>query len=237
MLGPHCDGVLRLVTNRLDLPAELIAEISRLGWIIEMFFRTFKQLLGLASLEELEASINTRMEPAPVQPRPHRHAGIAAARLRRELSEGLPMPSRRRRRPAKPGRRERRHLRANGDQDDRSERPARGCGQPRAAVHRRLQTCGHWRRARVAPSGGAPQSPSLTRLGFLTAELGADRAPRAGVADQRSQDGGAQSASSERRAGCPQRASGDGVWAAPSGAAPQVENLRPRVMGEPYQAA
>ncbi len=25
--GPHCDGVLRLVTNRLDLPAELIAEI------------------------------------------------------------------------------------------------------------------------------------------------------------------------------------------------------------------
>ncbi len=26
--GPHCDGVLRLVTNRLDLPAELIAEIQ-----------------------------------------------------------------------------------------------------------------------------------------------------------------------------------------------------------------
>ena len=28
--GPHCDGVLRLVTNRLDLPAELIAEMVRL---------------------------------------------------------------------------------------------------------------------------------------------------------------------------------------------------------------
>ena len=50
MLGPHCDGVLRLVTNRLDLPAELIAEIYPLRWIIEMFFRTFKQLLGCRHL-------------------------------------------------------------------------------------------------------------------------------------------------------------------------------------------
>jgi hypothetical protein len=48
--GPHCDGVLRLVTNRLDLPAELIAEIYRLRWIIEMFFRTFKQLFGCRHL-------------------------------------------------------------------------------------------------------------------------------------------------------------------------------------------
>ena len=48
--GPHCDGVLRLVTNRLDLPAELVAEIYRLRWVIEMFFRTFKQLLGCRHL-------------------------------------------------------------------------------------------------------------------------------------------------------------------------------------------
>ncbi|MFM8495877.1 MAG: IS4 family transposase [Planctomycetia bacterium] len=48
--GPHCDGVLRLVTNRLDLPAELIAEMYRLRWMIEMFFRTFKQLLGCKHL-------------------------------------------------------------------------------------------------------------------------------------------------------------------------------------------
>jgi len=48
--GPHCDGVLRLVTNRLDLPAELIAEMYRLRWVIEMFFRTFKQLLGCGHL-------------------------------------------------------------------------------------------------------------------------------------------------------------------------------------------
>ena len=46
MRGPDCDGVLRLVTNRLDLPAEPIAEMYRLRWVIEMFFRTFKQLLG-----------------------------------------------------------------------------------------------------------------------------------------------------------------------------------------------
>lgn len=50
MQGPHCDGVLRLVTNRLDLPAELVAEIYRLRWVIEMFFRTFKQLLGCRHL-------------------------------------------------------------------------------------------------------------------------------------------------------------------------------------------
>jgi len=49
-LGPHCDGVLRLVTNRLDLPAELIVEMYRLRWVIEMFFRTFKQLLGCGHL-------------------------------------------------------------------------------------------------------------------------------------------------------------------------------------------
>jgi hypothetical protein len=48
--GPECDGVLRLVTNRLDLPAELIAEMYRLRWVIEMFFRTFKQLLGCGHL-------------------------------------------------------------------------------------------------------------------------------------------------------------------------------------------
>jgi hypothetical protein len=50
MRGPTCDGVLRLVTNRLDLPAELIAEIYRLRWVIEMVFRTFKQRLGCGHL-------------------------------------------------------------------------------------------------------------------------------------------------------------------------------------------
>jgi len=35
MRGPRCDGTLRIVTNRLDLPAELIAEIYRQRWLIE----------------------------------------------------------------------------------------------------------------------------------------------------------------------------------------------------------
>lgn len=48
--GPSCDGVLRLATNRLDLPAELISEIYRLRWLIELFFRMFKQLLGCRHL-------------------------------------------------------------------------------------------------------------------------------------------------------------------------------------------
>ena len=45
---------------------------------------------------------------------------------------------------------------------------------------------------------------------------------------ERSQDGEARAASSERRAGCPQRTSGDGVWAAPS-----HTNVRRRDMGSP----
>jgi len=44
--GPNCDGFLRIATNRLDLPTELIGEIYRLRWVIETFFRMFKQLLG-----------------------------------------------------------------------------------------------------------------------------------------------------------------------------------------------
>ena len=40
----------RDVTNRLDLPAELIAEMYRLRWTIEMFFRTFKHPLGCQHL-------------------------------------------------------------------------------------------------------------------------------------------------------------------------------------------
>jgi hypothetical protein len=50
MKGPRCDGVLRIVTNRLDLSAELIAEMYRLSWLIERFCRTFKQVLGCRHL-------------------------------------------------------------------------------------------------------------------------------------------------------------------------------------------
>ncbi|MFM8734601.1 MAG: transposase, partial [Pirellulales bacterium] len=126
---------------RIDAtPAELIAEMERRRWIIEMFFRTFKQLLGcrhllsgkhngveiqaycamivcmliliytgekpnramdqmvwyeligLASLKELEVFIASRKEPVPAQPRPHVPVGFAAAPLSVGLSEGLPVP-------------------------------------------------------------------------------------------------------------------------------------------------
>jgi IS4 transposase len=48
--GPSSDGVLRIATNRLDLPAELVSEMYRLRWLIELFFRMFKQLLGCRHL-------------------------------------------------------------------------------------------------------------------------------------------------------------------------------------------
>ncbi|MBL8819019.1 MAG: transposase, partial [Planctomyces sp.] len=40
-----CDGKLRLATDLLEIPAELIAEAYRLRWLIELFFRMIKQLL------------------------------------------------------------------------------------------------------------------------------------------------------------------------------------------------
>lgn len=48
--GPACDGVLRLVTNLLDVPAEIIALLYFYRWTIEIFFRFFKQLLGCRHL-------------------------------------------------------------------------------------------------------------------------------------------------------------------------------------------
>lgn len=48
--GPNCDGTLRIATNLLELPAELISELYRLRWTIELFFRMFKQLLGCRHL-------------------------------------------------------------------------------------------------------------------------------------------------------------------------------------------
>jgi IS4 transposase len=48
--GPSCDGVLRLATNLLDVPAEIIALIYHYRWTIEIFFRFFKQILGCRHL-------------------------------------------------------------------------------------------------------------------------------------------------------------------------------------------
>ncbi len=44
------DGVLRIATNLMDVPAEIIALIYRHRWSIEVFFRFFKHILGCRHL-------------------------------------------------------------------------------------------------------------------------------------------------------------------------------------------
>jgi hypothetical protein len=48
--GPASDGILRIATNLLDVPAELIAQIYQHRWTIEIFFRFFKHVLGCRHL-------------------------------------------------------------------------------------------------------------------------------------------------------------------------------------------
>jgi hypothetical protein len=48
--GPGCDGTLRIVTNLLDVPAEVIALLYHYRWTIEIFFRFLKQILGCRHL-------------------------------------------------------------------------------------------------------------------------------------------------------------------------------------------
>ena len=48
--GPASNGLLLIATNRLDLPAWLIALLYRYRWTIEIFFRFFKHVLGCRHL-------------------------------------------------------------------------------------------------------------------------------------------------------------------------------------------
>ena len=48
--APSSDGILRIATNLLDVPAELIAQIYQHRWTIEIFFRFFKHVLGCRHL-------------------------------------------------------------------------------------------------------------------------------------------------------------------------------------------
>jgi IS4 transposase len=48
--GQSCDGVLRIATNLLDVPAEIVALLYHYRWTIEIFFRFFKQILGCRHL-------------------------------------------------------------------------------------------------------------------------------------------------------------------------------------------
>lgn len=44
--GPSSDGILRIATNLLDVPAEIIALLYLQRWIIEIFFNGFNQLIA-----------------------------------------------------------------------------------------------------------------------------------------------------------------------------------------------
>jgi len=48
--GPDSDGVLRIATNLLDVPAEIIGLLYQQRWAVEIFFRFFKHLLGCRHL-------------------------------------------------------------------------------------------------------------------------------------------------------------------------------------------
>jgi len=48
--GPPSDGILRIATNLLDVPAQIVADVYRQRWTIELFFRFFKHVLGCRHL-------------------------------------------------------------------------------------------------------------------------------------------------------------------------------------------
>lgn len=48
--GANSDGILRIATNLLDVPAETVALIFSHRWAIEIFFRFFKHILGCRHL-------------------------------------------------------------------------------------------------------------------------------------------------------------------------------------------
>lgn len=54
--GSSCDGKLRISTYRLGRRAEPISDIYRLRWLIKLFFRMFKQLLGWRHLLSTETT-------------------------------------------------------------------------------------------------------------------------------------------------------------------------------------
>ncbi len=59
--GPTSDGVLRVVTDLLDVPAEVVAFLYEYRWTIEVFFRFLKQVLGCRHL------LSTRREGVEIQ--------------------------------------------------------------------------------------------------------------------------------------------------------------------------
>lgn len=48
--GPQSDGILRIATNLLDVPADVIGFLFRNRWMVEIFFRFLKHILGCRHL-------------------------------------------------------------------------------------------------------------------------------------------------------------------------------------------
>jgi IS4 transposase len=48
--GADSDGIIRIATNLLEVPAEIIGLIYHYRWTIEIFFRFFKHMLGCRHL-------------------------------------------------------------------------------------------------------------------------------------------------------------------------------------------
>ena len=48
--APSSDGILRIATNLMDVPAEIIGDIFRHRWLVETFFFFFKHILGCRHL-------------------------------------------------------------------------------------------------------------------------------------------------------------------------------------------
>lgn len=59
--GPSSDGYLRIVTNNLYAPAEIIAALYELRWTVELYFRVIKQLFGCRHL------LSTKPEGVAIQ--------------------------------------------------------------------------------------------------------------------------------------------------------------------------
>jgi hypothetical protein len=59
--GPGSDGILRIVTNLLDVPAQVIGFCYGYRWTLEVFIRFFKQILGCRHL------LSTRRQGIEIQ--------------------------------------------------------------------------------------------------------------------------------------------------------------------------
>lgn len=59
--GPDCNGTIRIVTNQLEVPAEIIAALYSHRWTVEIYFRMIKQMLGCRHL------LSTRQNGVEIQ--------------------------------------------------------------------------------------------------------------------------------------------------------------------------